>query len=223
MKALTLHQPWASLIALGVKTIETRSWSTPYRGRLLIHAGAKTPTRGEFVGDWVPYRHVAEVSPGAGTDWSLTRVPDDFDPEEDEVPDSVALPLGAVVASCTLVDVVPMVGADGCKNATKHLCIVNESMLLHSVLEEPWPDGETEHIVSNEQPYGDFTPGRFAWLLEDVKPTTERCPKCWGDGYERWQTSVDEFDEDRCPACGGDGTCDPVPARGAQRLWNWSL
>jgi hypothetical protein len=26
MKALSLHQPWASLIALGVKRIETRSW-----------------------------------------------------------------------------------------------------------------------------------------------------------------------------------------------------
>ena len=29
MKALTVRQPWASLIALGVKTIETRSWRAP--------------------------------------------------------------------------------------------------------------------------------------------------------------------------------------------------
>ena len=41
MKVLTLHQPWASLVALGVKTIETRSWSTQYRGPLAIHAAAK--------------------------------------------------------------------------------------------------------------------------------------------------------------------------------------
>ena len=42
VNALTLHQPWASLIAHGVKTIETRSWSPPRSaiGRLLaIHAG----------------------------------------------------------------------------------------------------------------------------------------------------------------------------------------
>ena len=26
MKALTLHQPWASLIAIGAKATETRSW-----------------------------------------------------------------------------------------------------------------------------------------------------------------------------------------------------
>ena len=39
MKALTIKQPWATLIALGEKKIETRSWSTKYRGPLLIHAG----------------------------------------------------------------------------------------------------------------------------------------------------------------------------------------
>ena len=27
VKSLTLHQPWASLIAHGVKSIETRSWA----------------------------------------------------------------------------------------------------------------------------------------------------------------------------------------------------
>lgn len=42
MKALTLHQPWASLIAAGVKTIETRSWSTRYRGPLAVHAGKRS-------------------------------------------------------------------------------------------------------------------------------------------------------------------------------------
>ena len=29
MKAITLHQPWASLIACGLKTIETRDWPPP--------------------------------------------------------------------------------------------------------------------------------------------------------------------------------------------------
>lgn len=41
IKALTLHQPWATLVAVGAKTYETRSWSTDYRGPLAIHA-AKT-------------------------------------------------------------------------------------------------------------------------------------------------------------------------------------
>lgn len=38
MKALSLKQPWASMVANGTKTIETRSWRTSYRGPLAIHA-----------------------------------------------------------------------------------------------------------------------------------------------------------------------------------------
>lgn len=40
-KAITLWQPWATLVAIGAKEYETRSWSTNYRGPLAIHA-AKT-------------------------------------------------------------------------------------------------------------------------------------------------------------------------------------
>ncbi|MBN1377837.1 MAG: ASCH domain-containing protein [Gammaproteobacteria bacterium] len=36
MKAISVKQPWASMIAGGEKTIETRTWPTKYRGRLLI-------------------------------------------------------------------------------------------------------------------------------------------------------------------------------------------
>jgi len=39
MRALTIHQPWASLIAAGLKTIETRAWATKHRGQIVIHAG----------------------------------------------------------------------------------------------------------------------------------------------------------------------------------------
>ena len=39
MKAITVCQPYAWLIVHGCKTIENRSWSTSYRGPLVIHAG----------------------------------------------------------------------------------------------------------------------------------------------------------------------------------------
>ena len=42
MKALSVKQPWANMIASGAKTIETRTWATPYRGRLLI-ISSKSP------------------------------------------------------------------------------------------------------------------------------------------------------------------------------------
>lgn len=38
MRALTLWEPWATLIALGAKRYETRGWATPYRGELAVHA-----------------------------------------------------------------------------------------------------------------------------------------------------------------------------------------
>ena len=39
MKAITIKQPWATLIAEGYKEYEFRSWKTKYRGDILIHAG----------------------------------------------------------------------------------------------------------------------------------------------------------------------------------------
>lgn len=39
MKALTICQPYAALIVRGEKRVENRTWWTPYRGPLLIHAG----------------------------------------------------------------------------------------------------------------------------------------------------------------------------------------
>ena len=41
MRTLTLIQPWATLIILGEKKIETRCWSTNIRGKIAIHAGKK--------------------------------------------------------------------------------------------------------------------------------------------------------------------------------------
>ena len=57
MKALSLRQPWASLIADGRKTIETRTWRTHYRGPLAIHASARPyedlPTGGIVAVAWL--------------------------------------------------------------------------------------------------------------------------------------------------------------------------
>ena len=62
MKALTLTQPWASLMAMNYKGIETRSWRTPYRGGLAIHAAKGFPK-------WA--REFAEESPLVGEAWKI--------------------------------------------------------------------------------------------------------------------------------------------------------
>lgn len=50
MKAISLHQPWADMIAQGSKTIETRTWWTSYRGALLIVSTKKPDLPGHLCG-----------------------------------------------------------------------------------------------------------------------------------------------------------------------------
>ena len=46
IKALSIRQPWASLIVAGIKPIENRTWYSNYRGPLLIHAAKKWDKEG---------------------------------------------------------------------------------------------------------------------------------------------------------------------------------
>lgn len=77
MKALSLWQPWASAIALGHKRIETRHWTTGYRGLIAIHAAK---------------RWTVEEREFAASEHALGRLPQ-------------RLPLGAVVAIALLTDI----------------------------------------------------------------------------------------------------------------------
>ena len=79
MKAITLTQPWASLVALGYKRVETRSWPTRYRGPLAIHAAKGFPA-------WA--RQFAEEERAIG------RLP-------------ARIPLGATICTVELVDCRP--------------------------------------------------------------------------------------------------------------------
>lgn len=51
MKALTIIQPYAELIARGEKRVENRTWVTPGRGRIAIHAGVAKKYAGQPVKD----------------------------------------------------------------------------------------------------------------------------------------------------------------------------
>ncbi len=166
MKFLTIRQPWASLIAVGAKTIETRGWSTTYRGPLAIHAGKAKPEHLSWVGKWS--MHTRYLDPG--DEAQMRRMVGVGQMGGGAGIVSVPLPLGAVVAVCDLVDVVPIVDGAGCRDGGYHCCVASWGALLHSPLHEPWPDGETEHDASDQIPFGDFTPGRYAWLLENVRP-----------------------------------------------------
>lgn len=224
MKALTVWQPWASLVALGKKRIETRSWSTSYRGRLLIHAAKREPSEIEKVGRYAMYpsdRRTGERHPNH-PDGRPVRLYDDEAPGFG-VASWVPLPLGAVVASAVLADVVPIIDWCGPPNPDGFVEKSPDGARLRVAL----PDGPNviERSATEELPFGDYRPGRFAWLLDDVEPTSRRCPRCWGTGNsaERVFAVGPAYNADEgalpCSTCGGLGSCEPVPMRGRQGLW----
>lgn len=63
MKALSLWQPWASLMAVGAKKIETRSWPTSYRGLVAIHAAKKWDSELADICFRRPFVDVLSVTP----------------------------------------------------------------------------------------------------------------------------------------------------------------
>ena len=72
MKAITLWQPWASLISAGVKRIETRSWSAPAAllgERIAIHAGKTVFS----VGDGAIFDRRVDVVLGPGWKRNIPR------------------------------------------------------------------------------------------------------------------------------------------------------
>lgn len=85
MKMLTLTQPWASLVAIGVKKNETRSWNTKYRGPLGIHAAKGFPEESKLI--CRDQRFSIELFLGG------------YDGIQD-------LPLGIILATCELVETV---------------------------------------------------------------------------------------------------------------------
>ena len=115
MKAISLWQPWASAIALGHKTIETRGWSARYRGPIAIHAAKIWKAEQRAFAALLKERYGIDL--------------------EDA-------PRGAIVATATVADIQPT------------------EALEYRV-------GEIERLL------GDYSPGRYGWILENIEPLPE--------------------------------------------------
>jgi len=120
MKAITLHQPYATLVMLGydIKWHETRSWSTKHRGKLAIHAAASKPA---YAREAAKHPLIAAALATHGLSYE-------------------SLPYGALLGTVDLVAVHEM----------------------------------TPKLIAEQTPTelatGDWTPGRYAWQLEDRQP-----------------------------------------------------
>lgn len=134
IKAISLVQPWASLVAIGAKRIETRSWPAKYSGPLALHASKGFPKEAKEIFLQEPFKS-ALARGGINS------------PSE--------LPLGAVVAVCRLGAV--------------------------------WKIDKESYIPEDQIPFGDFTPGRYAWDLEDVEKLPKPVPADGRLGLWDWK------------------------------------
>jgi len=154
-RVLTLTQPWATLIAIGSKRIETRSWRTDHRGPLLIHAAAGLGPVGGIHGlvDVCRQDYFFDALMSAG----IVAVAD-------------TLPRGAIVAVCYLDKVLP---------------------IEVPVLGRSWTNLERcvnpVDLTDQERAFGDYSAGRYAWLLADIRALPEPIPAKGALGLWTWE------------------------------------
>lgn len=175
MQAITLWQPWATLIALGVKTFETRSWAFPDHlvgQQIAIHAAKRAPTADEQdVGRFRCAKHHGK--------WHV------FDTEGDTT--MIRLPLGAVVARTVLASPPALIVDPDSESLGPPHVVVDGDTLLH----RPLPQSADPIDVSADLPYGDFTPSRFAWPLAYTEPVD---PPITAAGAQQFWTLPDDVE-----------------------------
>lgn len=149
MKALTLTQPWATLIAIGAKRIETRSWTTSYRGPLAIHAAKGFPK-------WAR---------------KFTTEPECYQTVRTHPSLVAGYPTGVVLATCRLV---------ACKLIVETKTALGPCADANRMLPPPPP----------ECYFGDYSSGRYAWILEDVRELPEPVPAVGSLGLWEWSAEA---------------------------------
>ena len=143
MKALTVKQPWASLIFRDMdlpfgpfKQVETRSWKTGHRGKLAIHA-AKNHDKG--------------LLDNLDKDTLMTFADAGICSEED----IEALPHGCVIGEVDLVGCMPI------EELSRYRCVYEET-------------------------FGDWSEGRFGWILKDPEEYAQPVPAVGKLGLWDW-------------------------------------
>lgn len=220
MKAIVVRQPWATLIALGVKKIETRPappsgemrpegvrglpGCSLVRGeRIAIVAGAQRPKEPTVVGDYHVYNDNTSRS------WLL---------DADETW-SRPLPLGAVVCTVVVDDALPIVPCEPYDHPITRRdgnCAARADWLREwggprlrlgyigtgGLDGGPWlvfglGDSADASPMRDQLPLGDYEPGRWGWLLSDPQP-----PRAWCPGSGRRMAAHNSTPRYSCAVCG---------------------
>jgi hypothetical protein len=161
MKAISLWQPWATLIACGAKPFETRSWAPPrdlIGQHIAIHAAKKI--------DKGVAQFAEELSYGQHKDGGFDLA-DKIEASMSETPDELmglfgeatAMPIGCIVAIARL-DAAFQLGEKSEGTAFPAASVVRR------LISRPMP----ECFTIRYDDFGDYAPGRWAWLLKDIQP-----------------------------------------------------
>lgn len=141
VKAITVWQPWATLLATGQKHNETRSWKTSYRGEILIHA-AKTDHSGILL--HIPMEELKHFQDAGVVN---------------------KLPTGAIIGKVNLVD-----------------CFqIDEAYRRKLQRENP-----------AELAFGDYTIGRYAWVMADAILFNKPIPAKGKQGLWNWEGGIQD-------------------------------
>jgi activating signal cointegrator 1 len=155
MKVISLLQPWATLVVIGAKKIETRSWNTKFRGEILIHASRK------FAKNQIELGQELNRKYGVG----LGHVDD--------------LPTGAIIGKVNVIDTFQF------DEQTK------ESLVYY--YDHEYKIGW--ELNEQELTFGDYSGGRYGWLLSDPIQFTEPIPA-------KGSLSIWNYDKRVCLKCG---------------------
>lgn len=159
MKAISLWQPWASLIACGAKPYETRHWAPPRAligQRIAIHAAKKIDRDAAgFAEDLMFGQHPAG---GFGLSDLLEASMEDAPAELMGAFGQATMPVGCVVCTARL-DAALQLG-DWAEGAA-----VSAVKVVRRLVSRPMP----ECFTVRRDDFGDYAAGRWAWLLRDIE------------------------------------------------------
>lgn len=170
-RAISLHQPWASLVPLGIKKYETRSWSTKFRGKLLICSAKKHPV-------------TVDLMKSSGLIWSEypELFPEDMGGKATETQIEFVRQLGWQWRNPKerLMGLHWYASSSPYFHAGRVLCVVDLVECLkigtHIVPTTFQLEYKNQYISELEQLCGNWQTGRYAWELANVNPLLKPIP-----------------------------------------------
>lgn len=183
MKAISLWQPWASLIAAGAKPFETRHWAPPREligTTIAIHAAKKIDKSAIDLAEMIAYgQHPEGGFPLAD---KLSALDNNCPDERMGIFGHATFPIGCVVCTARL-DAAFQLGEAATGTARP------AAMIVRHFTSRPMPSCFTVRYDD----FGDYAPGRWAWLLTDVRPLIPPPPAVGRQGFfdlpQGWMTT----------------------------------